>query len=304
VPPQLPNPKSPVFRRTAPRCLYGQWEAGPQLGEGTYFRVFRARPSDTIGDDWDFALKTIRPEFKGDPHLVERLTRESEAGSSISSKHIVPVVDSRHGMFIVMPRVPGNTLAEILEQRPQIPLAVSVWIARQLAQGLAAMHDSGWIHGDVKPDNIIVSSTGHATLIDLGFAQRCDLRQPVSSRKYDRQGTLRYIPPEMLSTSALILPQADTYSLGVILHELVSGKQLFDQAESEEIVTAQMAHRPPRLSQVVDHVPHRLDQLVEAMLRKDPLRRPWPDAELVNALVATELELLLPGPKFQFQKAA
>ncbi|RCS54621.1 serine/threonine protein kinase [Bremerella cremea] len=286
-------------RRRSPRCLHGAWEVGPQLGEGTYFRVFRARPSQGGFSGWDFALKTIRPEFKGDRLLSERLIREAEAGAEITSAHVVPVIDARPGSFVVMPRVWGQTLSEILASGRSIPLGTAVWAARQLAQGLSTTHELGWIHGDVKPDNIILSQTGHATLIDLGFAQRVQLNLPCSSRKCDRQGTLRYLPPEMLSRSAPVLPQADTYSLGVILFELITGRQLFNQSTTEEIVRAQLSQRAPNVRCLVAHVPGSLDTLVAKMLAKDPLRRPSPDDALVKALAAVEIELLSPDPKMR-----
>ncbi|WP_207399101.1 serine/threonine-protein kinase [Bremerella alba] len=294
---------SPSFsptRRRSPRCLYGSWQVGPQLGEGTYFRVFRARPSEGVFNGWDFALKTIRPEFKGDRLLIQRMAREADAGSEITSAHIVPVIDSRTGSFVVMPRVWGQTLSHILAAGQAFPLSSAVWTARQLAQGLMHVHEARWIHGDVKPDNIVLSNTGHATLIDLGFAQRVDLSLPCTSRKCDRQGTLRYLPPEMLTTSVPILPQADTYSLGVILFELITGRQLYDQTSTKAIVQAQLSQRAPNVRSLVPHVPGSLDKLVSQMLAKDPLRRPWPDAALVQELAAVEIELLSPDPQMQF----
>ncbi|MFN3151914.1 serine/threonine-protein kinase [Bremerella sp.] len=295
--------KSPSFstaRRRSPRCLYGTWQVGPQLGEGTYFRVFRARPSEGSFSGWDFALKTIRPEFKGDRLLIQRLCREADAGSEITSAHIVPVIDTRPGSFVVMPRVWGQTLSQILSSGKAFPLGSAVWTARQLAQGLTHVHQARWIHGDVKPDNIVLSSTGHATLIDLGFAQRVDLSLPCTSRKCDRQGTLRYLPPEMLTTSVPVLPQADTYSLGVILFELITGRQLYNQDSTDAIVQAQLSQRAPNVRSLVPHVPGSLDKLVSQMLAKDPLRRPSPDAALVKALAAVEIELLSPDPKMKF----
>ena len=289
-------PQLAPSRRRSPRCLYGSWQVGPQLGEGTYYRVFRARPSQGTFSGWDFALKTIRPEYKLERLLAERLVREAEAGTEIASPHVVPVIDARPGSFVVMPRVWGQTLAELLVTKKKIPAGAAVWIARQLAQGLTSAHDAGWIHGDVKPDNIVISPTGHATLIDLGFAQQIDLSLPCDSRKCDRQGTLRYIPPEMLSTAAPILPQADTYSLGVILFELLTGRQLYNQATTDEIVAAQLARRAPSVHVFVPNLPESLAKLVAQMLAKDPLRRPSPDAKLVEALAAIELELLSPGP--------
>jgi len=262
--------------------------------------VFRARPSEGTFHGWDFALKTIRPEFKGEPLLIERLAREAEAGAEITSAHIVPVIDGRPGSFVVMPRVWGQTLSKILSAGKSFPLGSAVWTARQLAQGLTQVHQARWIHGDVKPDNVVVSNTGHATLIDLGFAQRVDLSLPCTHRKCDRQGTLRYLPPEMLTTSVPILPQADTYSLGVILFELITGRQLYDQASTDAIVQAQLSQRAPNVRSLVPHVPGSLDQLVSQMLAKDPLRRPWPDAALVRALAAVEIELLSPNPKMRF----
>jgi len=269
---------------------------GPTLGEGTYFRVFRSRPSRGLSDGWDFALKTIRPDNKGNRDLATRLERESQAGTEIASTHVVPIIDYRPGAFVVMPRVRGRTLRQIIARSGALAPGVAIWFARQIAEGLKAMHTAGWIHGDVKPENVIVSATGHATLIDLGFVQRAELHLSCGKRRCDRQGTLRYMAPEMLADGVPILPQADLYSLGAILFEMLTGRQLFDQEDTDLVVRRQLACRAPEVKQWVPGLPQRLSQLVAKLLAKDPLRRPWPDSEVLNTLALLEAEQLMPMP--------
>jgi serine/threonine-protein kinase len=126
-------------------------------------------------------------------------------------------------------------LAKALEHHRRLPLPSVLWIARQVAEALDALHTSvRMIHADVKPANILVAPDGHATLIDLGF-----VHSPAESRHWSTRpvyGTLQYIAPEALTSSLAASPQSDLYSLGVTLYEMLAGGPPFVGRDAEQLV--------------------------------------------------------------------
>ena len=127
-----------------------------------------------------------------------------------------------------------------------MPLAL--WIARQVAEGLTALFDAtGMIHTDVKPANILVSPAGHATLIDFGFVQT-----PAEASQWATRplaGTLAYIAPEMVTSALAAGPQADIYSLGVTLYEMLTGLRPWNTEDPAELAALHREAKPADIRQ-------------------------------------------------------
>ena len=153
------------------------------------------------------------------------LEREVSVAHDVSHRNLVSVLMVHlHAMpcYTVMPYLPGVTLRRLLDEQ-RLPLALSLWIARQIAEALVALHAGGWAHADIKPQNILVSPQGHATLIDLGLARR--LVSDECGPNAPRVGTPAYMPPEMARGSGETTSAVDIYSLGVTFREMLTGQR-------------------------------------------------------------------------------
>ncbi len=211
-------------------------------------------------------------------------------GQSVSNPHLVsvlaaPVVDAPR--LIVMPWLEGASLAERLADGQLFGVPEALWIARQTAEALDALHQAGWIHGDMAPGNIHVSPTGHATLLDLNFARR---REEFGSA-VDRpiMGTCAYLAPEYLTSSLRPDIRSDIYSLGAVLYEMLAGRRPYT---AETLVQLSQQHRqssPPDLTRVAPYLPRDVSRLIQRMMAKEPLRRPQDPRELIDRLIALEI---------------
>ncbi|HTU25212.1 MAG TPA: protein kinase, partial [Pirellulales bacterium] len=172
------------------------------------------------------------------------------------------------------------------ERRPAVPVAL--WIARQVAEALEALSAAGWMHSDVKPSNIRVSTAGHATLVDLGSAQRHGEQRSLADRPV--VGTLAYMAPEMLLSSIAADVRSDIYSLGITLYELLTGRLPFATDDKRRLVLDHRQELPSDLRLAAPQLPTHVARLVRQMLAKQPLRRPQTPRELIDRLVRLEID--------------
>jgi serine/threonine protein kinase len=272
----------------------GSWRLEGLLGEGALARVFQARPVGTSANQpAAYALKMLRPQWEQREEAVALLRREAKIGRTIVHPHVVPVLAAQlrePPYFVVMPRLVGQTLAARLETEPQLSLPTALWIARQAAEGLAAIHAHGYHHGDVKPANIFVSPNGHVTLLDLGFARRQDEADSAVDRIV--MGTINYLAPELLTSTLRAGGCSDIYSLGVVLYEMLAGRPPLVADNLAELLDLHQERGAPNLRAARPDAPVVLSHFLRSMLAKDPLRRPQTMLEVVNALVALEIETL------------
>ena len=269
----------------------GTWLLIGRIGNGRWAGVYRARPvSSPVGRAAAYAVKMLHVNRQQDPVAVEMLAREALIGRQVSHPHLIAILESqvkRAPQFLVMPWLEGATLhAYVAGQRLLDPPAV-LWIARQTAEALDALDQAGWMHGDIKPSNIFLSSQGHVTLLDLGFARH---REEQIAGPRSIAGTGYYLAPEHVSSGYRPDIRSDIYSLGVVLYQLLAGRLPLEGATLEQMAVAHKQTAPSNLRRVAPHVPRRVAELVHRMLAKDPLRRPQSPAELVAELVRLEIE--------------
>ena len=268
------------------------WQLIDRLGGGRITEVFLASPQGTSGSiPAGYAIKLIAQGYEG-IEAVEWLHREGLACKSVKSPHVVPLLAAnlhQTPYFLVMPFLPGKPLAEIFANGRLPVLPVALWIVRQVAMALDALQTAGWMHGDVKPSNVIVSPCGHITLIDLGFAQRLD--QPTDSLRTTLPfaGTISYSAPERFTSRSRVDAQGDLYSLGVMLYELLAGRLPFGASDPGELVRQHREETPLDLRVLIPQLPTRVARLVQALLQKNPHRRPQA-GEVVQRLMSLEVE--------------
>ena len=222
----FPKRRSPCDRtETRLPMVAGDWRLEGLLGEGALAKVFRAAPAASgPGSGASYALKMLRPQWEDRPEAAALLRREAKVGRGGDSSPRRADSGSSFGSapyFVVMPRLVGQTLAEELAAGP-LPAGIAVWIGRQAAQGARRLHDSGYLHGDVKPANLFIAPHGHVTLIDLGFARRLDESGSAVNRLV--LGTINYLAPELLLSAVRAGAQSDIFSLGVVFFEMLTGR--------------------------------------------------------------------------------
>jgi serine/threonine protein kinase len=264
--------------------------------EGSLTAVYRARPSagDTV--DAAYALKLLLPDREQNPAAQALIQREAAIGRLAASPHLVSILAAHTQaapFYVVMPWLDGTSLAQLLERRGPLPPALALWIARQAAEALDALHRCGWVHGDVKPANILLAASGHATLVDLGFARRHgDLGTGLDRVAL---GTPHYLAPECLCSQPRFDARSDLYALGVTLYELLAGALPGMPAGAQNLQADEELRSTRRfvdLRQRAPWVSRELGRLVARLTAQEPLRRPQSARELVEELISLEIDHL------------
>lgn len=269
----------------------GSWELVQRIGGGSLADIYAARAAGShVDQPASYALKVLREEWQADPRGLAVLAREVQVARRVSHPRIVPILAAElesPPFYLAMPLVEGCSLSVQLEYGPPLDLPVLCWIARQAAEGLAALESRNWMHGDVKPSNLMISPSGHVTLIDLGFASETTARASIADRPL--LGTISYMAPELLFSSSGGDARSDVYSLGVMFFESLTGRLPFDTEDVAELALQHRQQLPGDVRCYVPQIPLRAARLVQQMLSKEPLRRPTP-SELVQRLISLEIE--------------
>ncbi|MCL6649632.1 MAG: serine/threonine protein kinase [Chloroflexi bacterium] len=256
----------------------GGYEIVEQLGRGGMAAVYRAVQTSL---NRSVALKVLPPSLALDPTFVERFRREATAAASLQHPNILPIYDfGQDGDFfyIAMMLVLGGTLRERIGR---LPLPLAVRLASQIADALDYAHQRGIVHRDVKPSNILMAREDWAMLSDFGIARLVEAQGLTSTGM--GIGTPEYMSPEQ-ALGQPVDGRSDIYALGIVLYEMIAGRQPFSGPDSFSIVRQQIEAPLPKLSAVVPAVPAALEAIVEKATQKDPARRYQSANELKAAL--------------------
>lgn len=268
-----------------------QWDLVEFVGLGSLAHVYRARPAGAPADrPATYAVKMLRPCWESDERAIGLLHREALVGQTVASPHLVPILAAcvrQSPRLLVMPWLDGASLATRIADGQQFGVPESLWLVRQAAEALDALHQAGWMHGDVTPGNIHVSTTGHATLLDFNFARRSHELGSAVDRPI--MGTCSYLAPEYITSTLQPDIRSDIYSLGVVLFEMLSGRRPFAGESLSQVATQHRQAAVPNLARFASHVPREVVYLVRQMMAKEPLRRPQTPRELIDRLVALEI---------------
>lgn len=254
------------------------------LGSGGFAAVFRAHDPKL---QRDVAIKVLDPALGVAADLEEQFLREARIVAGVEHPHIVPLyaAESRGGLlYLVMRLLPGRTLEDRIREEGMLAPAEAARVAHEIAEALAFAHARGVVHRDIKPGNILLDSTGNATVTDFGVSLITGKTGGEQAVRGMTVGTPSYMSPEQ-GFGEEIDGRADVYSLGVILFEMLSGRVPFQGRTVQEIIAMHIAAPPPDLSTIRPETPSSLVILVGRMLDKNPASRP--DAgEVVSALEA------------------
>jgi serine/threonine-protein kinase len=220
------------------------------------------------------AVKVLHPERSKDPRSVARFEWEAMLLRRFDSPRIVRGIDhgfERGSHFMIMEFVEGQSLGQALSELGAFPVRDAIRITRQVAEALAYLHSQGYLHRDVKPDNVLLDSVGNAKLCDLGFAVPIPRHGTEASKT--AVGTAGYMSPEMVKGKAEIKVGSDIYSLGIHLYALLTGHEPYSGASSQEVVTDQIESGMPVPNLMVVNAPTDVIQLLKKMMHPDPNRR-------------------------------
>lgn len=271
----------------SPGSSLGQWKLVSTVARGTHAEVYRASPLDR-GDYSlaDYAVKVARQDVN--PQITKRLlARQIAAANSLPTPEIIPVLaadlENEHP-HLVMPFIPGSDLQTWHTTNHSQPLPVLLWVARQIAQGLQAMHQLGWVHSDLQPANILVNESGHLFLTDLAFAQAMHEIDPEFGT-----GNRLYAAPERWQEKPELSYGSDIYSLGIILFELLAGQLPIGCGTAAQYSPENMQQSGHLLREKNPLLPSAVERVIARLLSRQSARRPSA-AELVPVLMALEIE--------------
>ncbi|TWT83763.1 Serine/threonine-protein kinase PknA [Planctomycetes bacterium CA13] len=251
--------------KTNSGTILGIWRLGQVVYRSESAELSLAQPADATGSPrWDYILR--RSIGASEIESVRQVRQFTVCASQVFHPNLIAVLDasdSDTSPFLVMPRLDGETMQTSLDAEPRKALPVALWFIRQVSQALEALHASGWVHGDVKPDNVIIGPTGHVTLIDLGFADRV---HSLPSRLF--RGTPQYAAPETLTGQSVTLPASDVFSLGRVLWQWMT-----------RVKTASELQLSP------------VAELIEQMVAENPTERPTASG-ITRELLRLEIESL------------
>jgi eukaryotic-like serine/threonine-protein kinase len=260
------------------------------LGGGPLTQVFAARERSS---DRPCAVKALRPEWADDPTAIKLLQREARAGLAVRHPHLVGLLEAhvtRPPYFLVMDLLAGESLRARLRRDYRLDLATALWIARQTAEALAALHRARFVHGDVKPENIRLVDDGTAKLLDLGFAHHPGENHALAEQGYVL-GTANYLAPELCASGGAGDESSDLFSLGVTLFEMLAGRLPYPAGSAAQTLHRHRCDPPAALRRFVDGLPVPLVVLVERLLARRPKDRPRAGA-VVQQLVGLEIVAL------------
>ena len=214
---------------------------------------------------WDYVLKRALGG-ESDVEARRQISQFVVAATAVTHPNLVPMLDASATAslpYLVMPKLEGQTMQSLMTSSESIPLPVALWFVRQIAQATDALHQAGWIHGDIKPENVMVGSRGHVTVIDLGFATRI---HTVSNHRY--RGTPEYSSPEAIAGQMAAMPSMDVFSLGRVLWKWLTRVEQVNQSLLEPVA-----------------------ELVESMVNEDHTQRPSARS-VTDQLLRLEIETL------------
>jgi serine/threonine-protein kinase len=285
--PSAPEPGSLVGR------TIDHYHIQEKIGEGGMGTVYLAHD---LTLDRQVALKILHDRFAKEPAFVDRFTREAKLAGKLSHPNLVTgyrAGDNDGFLWYVMEYVPSRTtLADHLEARGRMGLAETLRTGLEAAMGLHAIHSQGWVHRDIKPDNLMVipgpdGAVAHVKILDAGLVRPVDDSKSITT---DRLfvGTPEYASPEQLQEKS-VDGRSDLYQLGVILYECLAGGKDARPYPAKSKTTFVLKTVDPEAVPIPlrdrnPEVPVEVAALVHKLLEKEPTKRPSSAAEVVSAI--------------------
>jgi serine/threonine-protein kinase len=267
--------------------LAGRYQLERRIGQGGMAEVWVATDVDL---DRKVAVKWLRTNLATDPVVTERFRREAIAVARLSHPNIVAV----HDVFVhdgrqavVMQLVDGKSLRQLLDSQKRLGPELTIHIGAAIAGALDEAHRAGFVHRDVKPGNILVTSDGRVLLTDFGIAKGLTPGDDDLTSDNVMMGTAKYLSPEQVRGRRLD-GRADLYSLSLVLYECLAGRVPFLGESDADTALARLQRDPTDLGHLRPTLPIGLVNLIHRTLARNPAHRPQTGADLRAALLAVD----------------
>ena len=270
----------------AAQVLSGRYRLLRSVASGGMARVYVA---EDLRLQRQVAVKIVHAHLAEDPSFIEKFDREAVMAARVNHPNLVNVFDqgvdgNKH--YLVMEYVPGETLREVMKKLGPLDASKALEVLKSVLAGLAAAHKAGIIHRDIKPENVLLADDGRIKLSDFGLAR------PVSAATQTESvlGTAAYLSPELV-TRGLTDARSDVYAVGILLYELVTGRQPYAGESAAHIAAQHASSKVAKPSEVNPGVPAIIDELVLYATEREPNARPSDADAFLNLIHRAELEL-------------
>jgi serine/threonine protein kinase len=275
------EPGGPVRIEVGQRL--GPYKVVRQLGHGGMGAVYEVY-NDQLKRR--AAMKLLHAELSNDPEMAKRFLNEARAANVVQHPGIINFYEMGQlpggETYFIMEYIDGEPLGDRLQRAGRLAVESTLRLCQQIAAALAAAHNTGVVHRDLKPDNLmlirdpLVLGGERIKVLDFGLAKvaKRTFDDSVSTDRGVLMGTPLYMAPEQCRGAENVGAKADVYALGVILFELLAGRPPFAAREVGEVLAMHQRDEPPRLQSLAPSLPRSLYALVHSMLAKDPDARP------------------------------
>lgn len=230
----------------------------------------------------DVALKVMHSHLAEDDSFLNRFSQEAKSAARLSHPHVVGVLDQGHDgslVYLVMEYVPGRTLRALMEERGPLQPRLALALLDAVIDGLAAAHEAGLVHRDVKPENVLLAEDGRIKVGDFGLARAVS----TSTNTGTLIGTVAYIAPELV-TGGSADERSDIYSVGIMLYEMLTGHHPYTGDIPIQVAFQHVNSEVPPPSEELPGLAEDLDELVQWCTAQDPEDRPIDAAALLGEL--------------------
>ncbi|MEV6762960.1 Stk1 family PASTA domain-containing Ser/Thr kinase [Streptomyces sp. NPDC051105] len=262
------------------QVLDGRYRVDARIAVGGMATVYRALD---VRLDRVLALKVMHPALAADGSFVERFIREAKSVARLAHPNVVQVFDQGTDgpyVYLAMEYVAGCTLRDVLRERGALQPRAALDILEPVLAALGAAHRAGFVHRDMKPENVLIGDDGRVKVADFGLVRSVG---SVTNTTGAVLGTVAYLAPEQVESGAAD-PRVDVYACGVVLYEMLTGEKPHDSDSPAVILYKHLHEDVPPPSAVVPGLAYELDELVAHGTARDPEARPY-DAVALLALV-------------------
>ncbi|MGV9902711.1 Stk1 family PASTA domain-containing Ser/Thr kinase [Streptomyces sp. NPDC003388] len=263
------------------QVLDGRYRVDARIAVGGMATVYRALDTRL---DRVLALKVMHPALAADGSFVDRFIREAKSVARLAHPNVVQVFDQgtdRGYVYLAMEYVAGCTLRDVLRERGALQPRAALDILEPVLAALGAAHRAGFVHRDMKPENVLIGDDGRVKVADFGLVRSVDT---VTSTTGSVLGTVSYLAPEQVEQGAAD-PRVDVYACGVVLYEMLTGGKPHSGDSPARILYKHIHEDVPPPSALVPGLPPELDELVASATARTPELRPDDAAALLGQVL-------------------